>query len=203
MRHLCRLRLAVALCATLIAASCASPDPTLYTIAPVPGAVVSGAPKVIAVHGVGVAQYLSRSPIVQTSGDYRIVLRPGSWWGEPIDAMLGRVLVQNLSQRLPQSTVYASSGALSGSSPDATIELEVQRLDLDRDGQLLLIAQASVSFEKRASVDMRSFHISQPPPSASVEGQIAATSAALAQVADSIAVMLAAKPAIAGKHGHK
>ena len=73
MRHLCRLRLAVALCATLIAASCSSPDPTLYTIAPVPGTVVSGAPKVIAVHGVGVAQYLPRSPIVQTSGDYRIV----------------------------------------------------------------------------------------------------------------------------------
>ena len=203
MMYLYRLRLAVALCATLIAASCSSPDPTLYTIAPVPGTVLSGAPKVIAVHGVGVAQYLSRSPIVQTSGDYRIVLRPGSWWGEPIDAMLGRVLVQDLAQRLPQSTVYASSGALSGSSPDATIELEVQRLDLDRDGQLLLIAQASVSFEKRASVDMRSFHISQPPPSASVEGQIAATSAALAQVADRIAVMLAAKPAIAVKHGRK
>jgi uncharacterized protein len=203
MRYPCRLRLAVALFATLIAASCSSPDPTLYTIAPVSGAVLSGAPKVIAMHGVGVAQYLVRSPIVQTSGDYRIVLRPGSWWGEPIDAMLGRVLVQNLAQRLPQSTVYASSGALSGSSPDATIELEVQRLDLNRDGQLLLIAQASVSFEKRASVDMRSFHISQPPPSASVEGQIAATSAALAQVADSIAVMLAAKPAIAVKHGRK
>jgi uncharacterized lipoprotein YmbA len=207
MSYLCRLRLAVALCATLIAASCSSPDPTLYTIALVPGAVVSGAPKVISVHGVGVAQYLARSPIVQTSGDYRIVMRPGSWWGEPIDAMLGRVLVQNLAQRLPQSTVYASSGALSGSSPDASVELEVQRLDLDRDGQLLLIAQASVSFEKRASVNVRSFHISQPPPSASVEGQIAATSAALGQVADGIAVMLAAKPTLAAtpaaKHGRK
>jgi uncharacterized lipoprotein YmbA len=146
---------------------------------------------------------LSRSPIVQTSGDYRIVLRPGSWWGEPIDAMLGRVLVQNLAQRLPQSTVYASSGALGGSSPDASIELEVQRLDLDRDGQLLLIAQASVSFENRTSVDMRSFHISQRPPSASVEGQIAATSAALAQVADGIAAILAAKSTPAAKHGRK
>jgi uncharacterized protein len=199
MTYLYRLRLAVALCATLIAASCSSPDPTLYTIAPVPGAELSGAPKVIAVHGVGVAQYLARSPIVQTSGDYRIVLRPGSWWGEPIDAMLGRVLVQDLAQRLPQSTVYASSGALSGSSPDATIELEVQRLDLDRDGQLLLIAQASVSLKNRESGEVRSFHISQPPPSASVEGQIAATSAALAQVADRIAVMLAPKPTPAVK----
>jgi uncharacterized protein len=152
---------------------------------------------------------LARNPIVQTSGDYRIVMRPGSWWGEPIDAMLGRVLVQDLAQRLPQSTVYASSGALGGSSPDATVELEVQRLDLDRDGQLLLIAQASVSVEKRASVDMRGFHISLPPPSASVEGQIAATSAAIAQVADRVALMLATKPAPAAKpegatrHGRK
>jgi uncharacterized lipoprotein YmbA len=86
--------------------------------------------------------HLVRSPIVQTSGDYRIVLRPGSWWGEPIDGMLGRVLMPDLAQRLPQSTVYASAGALSGSSPDATIELKVQRLYLDRDGQLLLIAPA-------------------------------------------------------------
>lgn len=199
MTYLCRLRLAAALFAMLIAASCSSPDPTLYTIAPVSGAVVSGAPKVIALHGVGVAQYLVRSPIVQTSGDYRIVLRPGSWWGEPIDAMLGRVLVQDLAQRLPQSTVYASSGAVSGSSPDATIEVEVQRLDLDRDGQLLLIAQASVSFNKRETEDIRSFNVSQSLPSASVEGQIAATSAALGQVADRIAVMLAAKPASAAK----
>jgi uncharacterized protein len=205
MTYLCRLRLAVALCPTLIVASCSSPDPTLYTIAPVPGAVVSGAPKVVAVHGVGVAQYLARNPIVQTSGDYRIVMRPGSWWGEPIDAMLGRVLVQDLSQRLPQSTVYASSGALSGSSPDATIELEVQRLDLDRDGQLLLIAQASVSFNKRETEDIRSFHIAQSLPSASVEGQIAATSAALGQVADRIAVMLAAKstPTPVARSHHK
>jgi uncharacterized lipoprotein YmbA len=209
MTNLRCLRLAVALCATLIAAACSSPDPMLYTIAPVPGAVVSGAPKVIALHGVGVAQYLVRSPIVQTSGDYRIMLRPGSWWGEPIDAMLGRVLVQDLSQRLPQSTVYSSSGAVSGSSPDATIELEVQRLDLDRDGQLLLIAQASVSFNKREIEDIRSFHLSQSLPSPSVEGQIAATSAALGQVADRLAGMLAAKstpaakPAPAARSHHK
>jgi uncharacterized lipoprotein YmbA len=89
--------------------------------------------------------------------------------------------------------VYSSSGAVSGSSPDATIEVEVQRLDLDRDGQLLLIAQASVSFNKRETEDMRSFHISQPLSSSSVEGQVAATSAALGQVADRLAEMLAPK----------
>jgi uncharacterized protein len=101
----------------------------------VPGAERSGAPKVIAVHGVGVA--LGAQPDCTDVGDYRIVLRSGSWWGEPIDGMLGRVLMPDLAQRLPQSTVYASAGALSGSSPDATIELKVQRLYLDRDGQTI------------------------------------------------------------------
>jgi uncharacterized lipoprotein YmbA len=107
--------------------------------------------------------------------------------------MLGRVLVEDLAQRLPQSTIYASAGAVTG-SPDATIELEVQRLDLDRDGTLLLIAQASVAFKGRGSPDTRSFRISQPPPSADVEGQVAAASTALGQVADRISAMLVANP---------
>jgi uncharacterized lipoprotein YmbA len=193
MRRLHRLRLTAALWATLAVASCASPDPKLYTIAAVPGSVLSGAPKVIALHGVGVAQYLLRSPIVMSSGDYRVALRANAWWGEPIDAMLGRVLVEDLAQRLPQSTIYASAGAVTG-SPQATIEMEVQRLDLDRDGTLLLIAQASVTFKDRGSPDTRSFRISQPPPSPDVEGQVAAASTALAQAADRIAGMLVVNP---------
>ena len=94
----------------------------------------------------GIARYLQRSQIVQSSEDYRIALRPGEWWGEPLDAMLARVLAEDLTLRLPQSTIYTSSGAVTG-SPEATIEIEVQRLDLDRDGNLLLIAQGSVSFK--------------------------------------------------------
>jgi uncharacterized protein len=193
MRRLHRLRLTTALWATLVVASCASPDPKLYTIAAIPGSVLSGAPKVIALHGVGVAQYLQRSPIVMSSGDYRVALRANAWWGEPVDAMLGRVLVEDLAQRLPQSTIYSSAGAVTG-SPEATIELEVQRLDLDRDGTLLLIAQASVIYKNRGSPDTRSFRISQPPPSSDVEGQVAAASTALGQVADRIAAMLVASP---------
>jgi uncharacterized lipoprotein YmbA len=191
-KHLRRLWIAVALCATLAAASCSSPNPTLYTIAPVPGSELSGAPKVVALHGLGVARYLQRSQIVQSSEGYRLVLRPNDWWGEPIDAMLIRVLTEDLTQRLPRTTVYTSAGAITG-SPEAAIEVELQRLDLDRAGNLLLIAQASVSLKNQAP-DTRGFRISQPPPSPGVEGQVAATSTALAQLADRIASMLVAKP---------
>jgi uncharacterized lipoprotein YmbA len=191
-KHLRRLWIAVALCATLAAASCSSPNPTLYTIAPVPGSELSGAPRVVALHGLGVARYLQRSQIVQSSEGYRLVLRANDWWGEPIDAMLARVLTEDLTQRLPRTTVYTSAGAITG-SPEAAIEVELQRLDLDRAGNLLLIAQASVSLKNQAP-DTRSFRIPQPPPSPGVEGQVAATSTALAQLADRIASMLVAKP---------
>jgi hypothetical protein len=147
----------------------------------------------VALRGVGVARYLQRSQIVRSSENYRVTISPNDWWGEPLDAMLARVLAEDLTERLPQSTIYTSSGAVSG-SPGASIEIEIRRLDLDHDGNLLLVAQSSVSFKNQTSQDTRSFRISQPPPSAGVEGQIAATSTALGQVADRIAGMLVAKP---------
>ncbi len=135
----------------------------------------------------------SATQIVQTSEDYRVVLRGTDWWAEPLDAMLTRVLAQDLTERLPQTTVYTSAGAVTG-SPEATIEVELSRLDLDRAGNLLLIGQASVSFKSQPAPDTRSLRISQPLPSPGVEGQIAATSTAIAQVADEIAGMLTAAP---------
>jgi len=190
---LLRLRLAMVLSATLAAAACSSPDPKLYTIAPLPGTAVSGGPRVVSLHTVGIARYLQRSPIVQTSEDYRVVLRGTDWWAEPLDAMLTRVLAEDLTERLPSSTIYTSAGAVTG-SPEATVEVELSRLDLDRSGNLLLVGQGSVAVKGQASPDTRSLRISQPLPSPGVEGQIAATSTALAQVADRLAEMLAAQP---------
>ncbi len=187
------LRLIVVLSATLAAAACSSPDPKLYTVATLPGTAVSGAPRVVSLHTVGIARYLQRNQIVQTSEDYRVVLRGTDWWAEPLDAMLTRLLAQDLTERLPQTTVYTSAGAVTG-SPEATVEVELSRLDLDRAGNLLLIGQASVSFKSQTSPDTRSLRISQPLPSPGVEGQIAATSTAMAQVADEIAGMLTAAP---------
>jgi len=191
-----RLRFALALFAVLMAASCASSDPKLYTIAPMSGSEQSGSPRVLALQSVGVARYLQRNQIVRSSEGYRVDLWGNQWWGEPIDAMLARVLLEDLSQRLPQSTIYATSGSVTG-SPDATIAVELQRLDVDQSGNLVLIGQGSVAFKRQDTPDTRSFHISQRLPGPGVEGQVAATSVALAQMADRIAAMLVAD------RGHK
>src|SRR6202011_6140575 len=120
-------------------AACSSPTPVLYTIAPVSGAVQSGGPKVVALQQISLARYLERSQIVRSSENYRLDVMSNDWWGEPLGSMLARVLVEELSQRLPRSTVYAENGAVS-LSPDATIELNVSRLDQNGAGSLVLQA---------------------------------------------------------------
>ncbi len=128
--------------------ACSSPSPALYTIAPVSGAVQSGGPKVVALQQISLARYLERSQIVRSSENYRLDVMSNDWWGEPLGAMLSRVLIEELGQRLPQSVVIGESGAVTV-SPDATIEVNMQRLDEDAAGNLVLQAQASVSFKSR------------------------------------------------------
>jgi hypothetical protein len=178
---------ALALAAVLVA--CSSPSPVLYTIAPVQGPVQPGGPKVIVLQQISTAHYLERSQIVRSSENYRLDVMSNDWWGEPLAAMLSRVLTEELGQRLPQSTVIGETGAVSA-SPDATIELNVQRLDEDASGNVVLQAQASVNFKGRPGPVLRSFRFVVTPPAAGIQGEVTAISTALGQLADGIASVL-------------
>jgi uncharacterized lipoprotein YmbA len=169
--------------------ACSSPDPVLYTIAPAQGRVQAGAPKVIALQQISTARYLERSQIVRSSENYRLDVMSNDWWGEPLGAMLSRVLIEELGQRLPQSTVFGESGAVTA-SPDATIELNVQRLDEDASGNLVLQAQASVSFKGRPGPALRNFRFVVTPPAPGIEGEVTAISNAVGQLADGLASAL-------------
>ncbi|UKJ76641.1 PqiC family protein [Azospirillum brasilense] len=187
-------------------AACSPPTPNLYTIAPVSGAPVPGAPaantsvsrtsapeaagpKVVLLRQVGIARYLERPQIVRSSENYRLEVMENDWWGEPLGEMLGRVLADELRRRLSRSVVVSEAGTVSA-NPDATIEVDVQRLDEDTSGTLVLQAQASVTGRRRAEPTLRSFRIAVPPPKPGVAGQVAATSTAVGQLADGLASML-------------
>jgi len=181
-------RLAVLGLLTVIVA-CSSPSPVLYTIAPVQGPVQPGGPKVIVLQQISTAHYLERSQIVRSSENYRLDVMSNDWWGEPLSGMLSRVLTEELGQRLPQSTVIGETGAVSA-SPDATVELNVQRLDEDASGNVVLQAQASVSFKGRPGPVLRNFRFVVTPPAADIQGEVTAISTALGQLADGLASML-------------
>ena len=150
---------------------------------------------VVVLHTVSLARYLERLEIVRSSEDYRLAVMQNDWWGESLSAMLSRILVDELSQRMPHSTVLASSGAVIA-SPDATLALNVQRLDEDAAGRVVLKAQASVEFKGRDQPIVRSFRFIDVPQAPGTSGEVAGISAMVGQLADEIVPMLRSGPAV-------
>jgi len=184
----------VLLVSLAVLVACSSPTPKLYTIAPVDGQARSGGPAVILMQQIGVARYLERSQIVRSSENNRLDVLPNDWWGEPIAAMLSRVLIDELGQRLPKSTVLSENGAVI-STTDATIALNVRRLDEDTTGSLVLQAQAAISFKGRPEPLLRSYRFVVAPRVPDVQAEAAAISVAVGQLADALASVLLAGPA--------
>jgi hypothetical protein len=174
----------------MVPAACRSPNPLLYTLAVIPGPERPGAPHLIELRGVAVAHYLERSQIVRSSEDFRLDVLGNDWWGEPLDAMMGRVLAQELTQRLPGSTVYGENGAISTNSEDR-VAINLQRLDADHTGAVILIAQIGITGDLTAT---RTVRFSVMPPSGDTAGLVSAMSTAVGQLADTVADMIASAP---------
>ena len=185
--NLSRRRALLALAA--VPAACASPNPTLYVLAPIQGTIHRGAPRIIELRAISIAHYLERSQIVRSSEDYRMDVLPNEWWGEPLDSMISRILIQEINQRLPGSTVYGDSGAISAPA-DATIEINLQRFDLNHEGAVFLAAQVAVEGKASSS---RGVTFTMRPADATTQALVAAMSATTGQLADTIAAMLAGR----------
>ena len=172
----------------LLLAACASPEPAYFTLAARSGAPLTGGARLVELRRIGLAGYLDRPEIVRTSADYRLKLGAGERWGEPLGALVARVLAEDLNTRLPGSSVFTSSGSISA-EPDATIELDLQRFDADATGQVVLLAQVAVS-RGRARAAARTVRLVVTPTGPSTTDLVAALSMALAQLADQVAPML-------------
>jgi uncharacterized lipoprotein YmbA len=183
-----RRRQVVLLALPLAATACTSPEPRYYALRIQPGAAAAG-PKVVMVKDIGLASYLDRREIVRSSEGYRLDVMANDWWGESLGAMLARVLVLELSQRLPQSSVYAESGAINA-DPYAVVAVNIQRLDADKAGTLHLLAQVAIDFNRPKRSAARNFAIAKTPPTPDIAGLVAAASDAVAELADGIAQML-------------
>jgi hypothetical protein len=181
--------LALPMAAGMAAAACSSPDPRYYSIVVRSGAALPTGPKVVRVKDIGLASYLDRREIVRSSEGYRLDIMSNDWWGEPLGSMLSRVLVLELSQRLPGSSVYGESGAIN-LDENASVGVNIQRLDADKAGKLILIAQVAIDFNRPRRTAARNFNISRTPPTPDIAGLVAAVSDAVGELADGIAGML-------------
>lgn len=170
----------------MLPSACSSPNPNLYVLAPVAGPTHGGGPKTIAIRPVSLAHYLERTQIVRSTEGFRIDVLSNDWWGEPLDSMIVRILVQELTQRLPGSTVYADNGAIAV-QPDVSVEINLQRLDMDSLGAVHLLAQIAVDSHTPRT---RVVDTSIKPADATTRAMVAAMSQCVGQMADAIAAMM-------------
>ena len=182
-----RLRMALLV---LAVAGCTSADPAQYTLRAVPGQPAPGGPAAVKVARPGLAGYLDRPEIVRDSSSSRLQLKSGERWGEPLGDMFGRVLALDLAQRLPGSSVFTEAGTISVDA-SATVELDIQRFDLDPSGTVVLLAQVAV--ERGRSHDSsgtRSIQVTAQPRGPGTPELVFAMSDALGQMADQVAAAL-------------
>ncbi len=176
-------------------AGCASPDPALYTLQPRPGvpriAAYASAGKaarpVVVVHSIELARYLERDEIVRSSEQVRLVVSRNNWWGEPLQAMLRRVLIDDLAQRLPNADVLADNSPIAAHA-NAEIQVAVQRFDGNDGGQVVFVGYAQVTRDGKPVLDRLRFSV--PTAAGTVKDQVEAMSAALGQVADVVATRI-------------
>jgi len=172
----------------LTLASCSSPNPALYTINAVPGSPASGAHRVIVVREVGIPRYLDRSQIVRANYNNKLTVASNDWWGEPLAGMMTRVLIEELSQRLPDDTVTGDNSVVSN-SPDYTVEFEVQHLDGAGPAAVTLAGQIGID-PANGKPSARNVSVTAPQATPDAQGYAASSSAALGQVADAIVGMV-------------
>lgn len=168
-----------------------SPDSRFFTLAPQPAAASAGrAPATVAVKPVELAKYLNRPQIVRHSDAYELQIADIERWGEEMRDMVTRVLIENLSLRLPASQVVGTSGSLTIRA-DVTVEVDISRFDADQDGKVFLDARSAVQRDGRRP-SLWSDRITVQPASPSVPDLVAAMSDALSQLSDHIAQVLTA-----------
>jgi uncharacterized lipoprotein YmbA len=175
------------ICVSLNVASCASPDPAIYTLEPVPGAALRMPARTIELRRPGLAGYLDRSDIVLKNDGYRLHVNSQSRWAEPLGDMIGRVLADDLGQRLPGSLVFSPSGAITA-DPSMWIEINIQRFDQQPDGRVVLMAEIAVEGgHGHSPLATSSLQVDALPDQPGAGGIVATMSALLGKVADEVA----------------
>ena len=180
-------------------AGCSSPDPTYYTLSATQGPALPGQSLTVEVRRPGLAGYLDRADVVLKSAGYTLAVNSQVRWAEPLGDMIGRVLSEDLGQRLPGSSVFAESGAISA-TPDVRVEVDVLRFDEDGSGTVVL--QAEVAVERGTShqpLATRHVALTAQPGGPGAAALAASLSGLLGQMSDQIAGDVRGAAVVAGR----
>ncbi len=182
------LRFALLLLTSLVLAACGStPPPKVYTLVPIPPAAPGPLSNLaLSVEAVDIPRYLDRPQVVRYNATYQLEVAETARWGEPFGAMVTRVLVSNLSRRLPGAQIFQESDAASV-PPQYRLEVTVNAFEANPSNQVVLNARWVVRQPDDGTViTSDATEIITQPAEPSLPGMAAAMSQALAQMSDLI-----------------
>lgn len=104
-------------------------------------------PVKISVGPVWMAPYLKRKQLVLRSGENKLIIKEFNRWGEPLQKNFQRVLVENLSLLLLSPHIYEYDRHL-GQDVDFQVIIDVNRFDINDNGQAVLSAFLSINDSK-------------------------------------------------------
>lgn len=191
MKHAARILL------VLLTGCGSSPIPDFYTLYPEPGEPARNVSLQIEIRRPGLPGYLDRPNIVRRVESGRLDISGTERWGHDLGELVGSTVARNLTQRLPESTIYTESGAIS-TSPDLVVEIDLQRFEATGDGVVRLDVQVALHRAGSSRAIVKRYELSKERESDDTEGMVAAMSDLLAELsegmAESIASMGAASP---------
>jgi uncharacterized lipoprotein YmbA len=167
-------------------ASCASPPTHYYRLAALPGPVLDSAPQSIRVRNISIPGYLDQDNIAKAGTAYQFASFSNALWAGPLADMLQSTLVENLTQRLPQTTVTSSAGVI-GAPAGLLIEINVLRFDPDPSGSITLIAQIALKNSDGSFRLTKTIQSTATPPTEDAAGTAAAMSTLWAGLSNQIA----------------
>ncbi|WP_419758372.1 PqiC family protein [Acidisoma sp.] len=172
-------------------AGCSSPNPNYYRLGVASGPTVSHGPPSVEVRSISIPGYLDRQGVVKSAGDFKLDIHSNDIWAEPFADMLQATLVQDLTQRMPGTSVIGSGGSI-GASPNLIVETNVLRFDPNPDGTMTLQMQVAVrSGETLQIIVTRTIQESGPANEPVVANIVASMSTLWGAAASDIAHLLA------------
>lgn len=173
------------------AVGCGSSAPSsFYALSPENGVGAPAPFHTIKLRRPGIAGYLDRPEIVKKVVDHRLGVVDTDRWAAPLDEMLGRILAQDVEQRLAGSVVFTEDGAITADA-DVTLEVDVRRLDVGEGGAVDLVAQVAMEKgDNHVPAGTRAVHLRVVPRAATTEALVGAMSELVGRLGDEIAAMV-------------
>lgn len=172
----------------LTLSACASSPPTRYfALDPVASGAASrggGMSAPVKIDAVHIPPALDRDSIVRGESDNQLQISSQDRWAGDLGEMIRRVLTQDLATRLPSGTVIAPESPAPPSARGVVVDIltfqpQAGQVVLDADWTLLEGTQSNPVLRRNA-------HLTAPAAS-SAQGQAAAMSTLLGQLADDMA----------------